>query len=113
MHLVADINENNLEEQIIKIFTYEGFIYYRLNWILRERRESYTRLNIYLIMLVGSIMRKGEISTKSLIKEKNLLVVDEKTSRKFIRLYKGSYLDEKSIEYYIELLAEKSKIKLN
>lgn len=110
MHLVSEINESNLEEKIIQIFTFEGFIYHRLNWILRERKEYYTRLNIYLILLIGSIMRKALLTTKTLIKEKSLVVQDEKTSRKFLKFYKGSYLNDKAIGYYIDLLSKKSKI---
>jgi len=110
MHLVTEINENNLEEKIIKIFTFEGFIYHRINWILRERKEIYTKLNLFLILLIGSIMRKGEISTKSLIKEKNLFIYNEKNSKRFLKFYKGSYLNDKAIGYYIELLSKKSKI---
>lgn len=109
MHLVTEINDNNLEEKIIKIFTFEGFIYHRLNWILRERKEIYTKLNIFFIMLIGSIMRKGNISTKSLINEKNLMINDDKNSNKYLRFYKGSYLNDKAIGYYIDLLSKKSK----
>jgi hypothetical protein len=109
MHLVTEINENNLEEKIIKIFTFEGFIYHRINWILRERKEIYTKLNLFLILLIGSIMRKGEISTKSLIKEKNLYINNEKNSKRFLKFYKGSFLNDKAIGYYIELLSKKSK----
>lgn len=111
MHLVSEINENNLEEIIIKIFTFEGFIYHRLNWILREKKDYYTRLNIYLILLIGSIMRIAEMTTKRLIKEKNLFLQDEKSSRKFLRFYKGSYLNDKAIGYFIDLLSKKSNIK--
>lgn len=111
MHLVTEITESNLEEKIIKIFTFEGFIYHRLNWILRERKETYTRLNIYLILLIGAIMRKGEMCTKNFIKEKSLFISDEKNSRKFLRFYKGSYLNDKAIGHYIDLLSQKSKDK--
>ena len=110
---MTEINENNLEAKIIKIFTFEGFIYHRLNWILRERKETYTRLNIYLILLIGSIMHKGEMCTKSLIKEKSLFISDEKISGKFLKFYKGSYLNDKAIGYYIDLISKKSKIKIN
>ncbi len=110
IEFIKEIKENDMEERIIKIYTYEGFIYRRLNWILREKKECSTHLNIFLVLLIGSISRRGETTSKNFIKEKNLLLQDEnKKSRKYLKFYKGSYLDDKTLENYIDIISKKSK----
>lgn len=108
LEIIMEINENNIEEKIIKMFTYEGFLYYRLNWVLREKKELYTKLNLYLLLLIGAISKKGELTSKKIIKEKGLMRFSQKNNRKFIQFFKGSYLDEKTINAYIQNLLKKS-----
>lgn len=103
---INEINYDNLLEKLLKIYTFEGFIYKRINWLLKHKKELYTNLNIFYIMLLSAISIKSE-SAKNIIQEKNLWNLDKKLNKNYLEFYRGTFLDDVAINYFIDNLSKK------
>jgi len=107
---INEITNENIKDIIIKIYTFEGFIYKRINWLLKNKKELYTNLNIFYLLLLGSISSKSEL-TKNTIEEKDLWFVEKKLNKQQLEFYRGTFLDDVAINYFIDNLSKK-KVKI-
>jgi hypothetical protein len=99
------MDQDNFEMIIIYLFSLEGFIQERINFILISNSIGFSNLKLFFLLLQSAI-RKDNINHTSgseFIKVNNLVKEDPQTNKKMLKLYKSANLSSDVIKNYLNL----------
>ena len=95
-HYLENINQITFTKTIIKIYTEEGFVYRRVNKVLRDKNyDLFLKFKYYYFSLLYSLDRNLQENSSS------------------IKLYRGLYINNEIEKFYLEDLQENQMILYN
>lgn len=95
---IKKMTNENITSSIITLFAAEGFLYSRVNHLLKQEAFNKTDLKVFMFLLQTSIILEGERSTIKAIHEKGLIKKDPITEQEYIELFKEANYEETFLE---------------